>query len=59
MTDFTEPSGKCDVCKVRPATQWFGETSCATCDDPKCIEWMRKDYAEHLRTSYEIDGDDY
>lgn len=34
MTDFTEPSGKCDVCKVRPATQWFGETSCATCDDP-------------------------
>lgn len=64
MVDYTEVSGKCDVCHDHPATQWFGDTACATCDDPKCIEWMRQDYARHYQelldgTYEEIPGDEY
>ena len=30
------PKGKCDMCGVKPAAYWFGDTSVALCGDEKC-----------------------
>lgn len=57
-SDYQHPSGKCDVCGIRPATQWFGDTSCATCDDPKCIAWMQLDYDNHRYDNEDIVWDE-
>ena len=40
------PKGKCDMCRDKPATHWFGDTSVALCDDEPCVErnaanWQR------------------
>lgn len=34
----------CDSGCGKPATEWFGNTSCATCGDPKCVAVMQREY---------------
>jgi hypothetical protein len=33
---WVKPKGTCDLCRTRPATHWFGDTSLALCDDIAC-----------------------
>lgn len=37
-------SGNCDSRCGKPATKWFGDTSCATCGDEKCIAIQLEEY---------------
>lgn len=63
MTHYTQipVSGMCDVCKINPATHWFGDTSCAVCNNPACYDYMYKDYQEHCAAMEEQQrlDDDY
>jgi hypothetical protein len=45
----------CDFCGKKPA-HWFGRTSVAICDDPKCIETNNERWTEHVRR-IEIDSE--
>ena len=40
----------CDAGCGKPATDWFGNTSCATCGDAKCVAVMQRDYDAHRRS---------
>lgn len=40
-------TGKCDSGCDKLATQWFGNTSAATCGNKACVELMEASYAEH------------
>lgn len=37
-------TNKCDAGCGKDATEWFGNTSCATCGDSKCVGVMLADY---------------
>ena len=37
-------TGNCDNGCGKPAVEWFGDTSCATCGDRKCIASMQREY---------------
>jgi hypothetical protein len=38
-------TGTCDSKSCdKPATRWFGRTSCATCGDQKCIAELQYEY---------------
>lgn len=34
----------CDSGCGKPATEWFGNTSCATCGDAKCVAVQQREY---------------
>jgi len=34
----------CDSGCGKPPTKWFGDTSCATCGDAKCIKKQQDEY---------------
>ena len=42
-------SGKCDSGCGKPATMWFGNTSCATCGSNKCIDIQQAEYDKPLK----------
>jgi hypothetical protein len=44
MHDDMKVSGTCDAGCGKPATRWFGETACATCDDSACVNVMQDSY---------------
>lgn len=44
-----EVTNSCDAGCGKPATEWFGNTSCATCGDSRCVKIMQKDYDANLR----------
>lgn len=37
-------SGQCDARCGKPATTWFGMTSCATCGDSACVNVLQDSY---------------
>lgn len=39
-------TGNCDAHCGKPATTWFGHTSCATCGDSACINALRDSYEQ-------------
>jgi len=52
-------SGSCDVCKIVPATTWWGNTSAATCRSQKCLEKMQERWDEHCRMCDEESEDSH
>lgn len=46
----------CDAGCGKPATDWFGNTSCATCGNAKCVAVMQRDYDAHRRS---LDSEGY
>lgn len=40
----------------KEATTWFGNTSCATCGDSRCVRIMQADYDKHR---YESEDEGY
>jgi hypothetical protein len=46
----------CDAGCGKPATDWFGNTSCATCGSAKCVGVMQRDYDANRR---ELDEEGY
>jgi hypothetical protein len=43
---WPKPKGKCDICGVKKAAYWFGDTSVALCGDDACeqrnaLNWQR------------------
>jgi hypothetical protein len=48
-------TGNCDSGCGKPATRWFGRTSCATCGDPECVDIQQREYDSMDVSSY----DDY
>ena len=41
-------TNKCDAGCGKEATDWFGNTSCATCGDSRCVQIMQRDYDKIL-----------
>lgn len=44
----TPVTNKCDAGCGKEATDWFGNTSCATCGEPRCVKIMQDDYNKSL-----------
>lgn len=40
----------CDSGCGKPPTEWFGNTSCATCGDAKCIAYQQREYDSYRRS---------
>lgn len=48
-------TGNCDSKCGKLATQWFGNTSCATCGDEKCVAVMQAEYDANIARDPEED----
>lgn len=43
----------CDSGCGKPPKEWFGNTSCATCGDAKCIAYQQREYDANVRSRNE------
>jgi hypothetical protein len=50
---WAPPTGTCDICKTKPATHWFGDTSVALCNDPRCYTTTKIDWDQARREEKE------
>lgn len=45
-------TNKCDAGCGKEATTWFGNTSCATCGDSRCVAEMQREH-DKIRQEYD------
>lgn len=43
-----KPTGTCDICKVKPASYWYGNTSAAICNDNNCRDSIGRKYKSFI-----------
>jgi hypothetical protein len=48
QVSYNLPNGKCDMCGIKPAAYWYGNTSVALCGDEQCAERNERKYQELL-----------